>query len=49
MNPKSLEDLENISQKLEPEFTLYKAPDNRKRKTKTDLFINSNKFLIQIK
>ena len=49
INPKNLEDLENISQKLEPEFTLYKAPDNRKRKTKTDLYINSNKFLIQIK
>ena len=49
INPKNLDDLENISQKLEPEFTLYKAPDNRKRKTKTDLFINSNKFLIEVK
>ena len=49
INPKNLDDLENISQKLEPEFTLYKAPDNRKRKTKTDLYINSNKFLIEIK
>ena len=49
INPKNLDDLENISQKLEPEFTLYKAPDTRKRKTKTDLFINSNKFLFQVK
>ena len=49
INPKNLDDLENISQKLEPEFTLYKAPDNRKRKTKTDLYINSNKFLIEVK
>ena len=49
INPKNLDDLENVSQKLEPEFTLYKSPDNRKRKTKTDLFINSNKFLTQVK
>ena len=49
INPKDLDTLENISQKLEPEFTLYKAPDNRKRKTKTDLFINSNQFLNVVK
>ena len=49
LNPKDLDTLENISQKLEPEFTLYKAPDSRKRKTKTDLFINSNKFLNVVK
>ena len=42
LNPKDLETLENLSEKLEPDFTLYKKPDNRKRKTKTDAFINSN-------
>ena len=41
LNPKELNLLENISSKLEPEFTLYKVPDQRKRKTKTDLYINS--------
>ena len=45
INPKNLEDLEKISQKLEPDFTLTKSPDNRKRRTKTDNFINSNKFI----
>ena len=49
INPKDLDALDNISQKLEPEFTLYKAPDSRKRKTKTDLFINSNQFLNIVK
>ena len=49
INPKDLDALDNISQKLEPEFTLYKAPDSRKRKTKTDLFINSNKFFNIVK
>ena len=44
MNPKDLYALEKISEKLEPKFTLYNSPDNRKRKTKTDLFINSNYF-----
>jgi hypothetical protein len=42
LNPKDLETLENLSEKLEPDFTLYKKPDKRKRKTKTDAFINSN-------
>ena len=45
INPKDLDALDNISKKLEPEFTLYKEPDNRKRKTKTDLLIDSNQFL----
>ena len=44
MNPKDLDTLDNLSQKLEPEFTLYKKPDNKKRKTKTDLYINSINF-----
>ena len=37
--------LESLSQKLEPKFTLYKEPDNRKRKTNTDKYINSSQFL----
>ena len=49
INPKDLDALDNISQKLEPNFTLYKSPDSRKRKTKTDLFFNSNQFLNHIK
>ena len=44
INPKDLDALDNISKKLEPEFTLYKEPDSRKRKTKTDLLIDSNQF-----
>ena len=44
INPKDINALDNISKKLEPEFTLYKELDNRKRKTKTDLYIDSKQF-----
>ena len=47
--PKDYDTLEKISEKLEPEFILDKAPDTRKRKSTTDLFINSNKFINQVK
>ena len=45
LNPKEYDDLIKIAEKLEPKFTLYKELDKRKRKTKTDLYINSNQFL----
>ena len=45
LNPKDYDSLENLSQKIEPEFTLYKEPDNRKRNTKTDSYINSCQFI----
>ena len=43
MDPKDLDTLDNLSQKLEPEFTLYKVPDTRKRRTKTDQILNNVK------
>lgn len=45
LNPREFDDILKIGDKLEPKFTLYKERDNRKRKTKTDLYINSNQFL----
>ena len=44
LNPKNYDDLVNIGDKLEPEFTLYKEPDRRKRKTSTEIYINSNEY-----
>ena len=43
MDPKDLDTLDKLSQKLEPEFTLYKVPDTRKRRTKTDQILNNVK------
>ena len=42
LHPNDQDNLSKIGQKLEPEFTLYKQPDNKKRRTKTELYINSN-------
>jgi hypothetical protein len=46
--PKDYDALVNVSDKLEPVFTLYKEPDKRKRKTNTELYINSNDFLLNL-
>lgn len=49
INPKNYEELRKLSEKIEPEFILYKEPDKKKRETKTDLYINSNEFLNNVK
>ena len=45
IEPKNFDDLVKLSEQIEPEFILSKEPDKNKRKTKTDLYINSNSFL----
>ena len=44
LNPRNYDELVNIGDKLEPDFSLYKEPDSRKRKTYTDIYINSNEY-----